>query len=191
MALALAGCSGGATTAVQTSAAVDSATEQSMITGTTVAPEGQSPVPLAVAPAPVDPIERAVQVGWTVARAQKCGFHFYPQKVRTNYLTYVANQGASPESLQKAERAYDFSRATVAKTIAKQPDYCSDKVLREVRTDLPKLVSGDFNVPVRKKKKEPVPANAGFFSAFATDIPADTKPMDRTKIFTPPGEMTQ
>ena len=37
-----------------------------------------------------DPLARPVQVAWTAARAQKCGFQFDAARLKTNYLTSEA-----------------------------------------------------------------------------------------------------
>lgn len=137
-----------------------------------------------------DPLSRAVQIAWTVARAQQCGFYFYPDKVRSGYLAYEAQQGASPDRLQKIERAYDYSRLSVQKKIDQQTDYCTENVVGEVREDLPKLLAGDFNVPQRQIKREtPKKSSGGLFSFLSSTQPAEPAPLDRSKVFTPPGEM--
>ncbi len=60
--------------------------------------------------APDDPQARAMQVGWTSARASYCGFIFDPAQLRASYLASEARAGKSPEEIAKLERAYDYTR---------------------------------------------------------------------------------
>ena len=106
------------------------------------------------APAPAaprnDPSSRAFQVGAVTARAQKCGFNFDAEKLRTSYLAAEAQLGTPVEEIAKAERLVGSARATVAKVIAPAEDYCSDERVAYIRGDLTRHLAGDFT-PGRPK----------------------------------------
>ena len=110
-----------------------------------------------IGPPPDDPTTRAVHVGVTVARAQKCGYFFDPQKVRSNFLATEAQRNAAPETLRKLETSFDFARNRVAQQIASNPAYCSAGRTATIKKDLNRYLAGDFTAPQRKK----VAANSG------------------------------
>lgn len=110
--------------------------------------------PAPAGPAPSDPTSRALQVGATSARAGHCGFFFDPAKLKASFLAAESAKGASPEQLQKVEREYDYVRASVAKKIAGEADYCSDPKAREIKSDLARHLAGDFTPPVKKEAAE-------------------------------------
>jgi len=182
----VAGCSGGG---------FSSLTTGSIFGGGSKAKKPRATVALSetagVPAAPVDPLTRSVQIGWTVARAEKCEFQFRPAKLKSDYLAFEANQGATPEQLQKIERAYDYSRLSVAKRIAPQKGYCTEPILKVVRADLPRLVAGDFNIPTRhpeadRKAAEEVAAGSFFLKSYKSGAP---ETLDRHSIFKPRDEM--
>jgi len=122
--------------------------------------------PVALSAPVVDPTARAVQVGATSARASRCGFYFDPGKLKQRFLQSEATLGATPEQMQKIEKEYDYIRAAVAASTAKQPDYCTDTQAATIKADLNRHMAGDFT-PAPKKAEEgggffggPVPSNA-------------------------------
>ena len=54
-----------------------------------------------------DPLAKPMQVGWTAARAQKCGFNFDVAGLKRNYLAAEAAQGAPQPQLLNLEKAYE------------------------------------------------------------------------------------
>ena len=103
-----------------------------------------------IAPPVVDATARALQVGATSARASRCGFYFDPGKLRAQFLAAETKQGTSPEVLQKAEREYDYTRASVAQSTAGDPNYCTDEKAAQIKVDLNRHLAGDFTPPAKK-----------------------------------------
>src|SRR6516225_570082 len=54
-----------------------------------------------------DPMARPVGVGWTSARAKRCGFYYDPVRLRTSYLAWERTQGRPADQLAKIEAVYD------------------------------------------------------------------------------------
>ena len=132
------------------------------------------------------PLDKAIHVGWTMARAQKCGFFFEPQKVHSNFLAYETQRGVSDQDVKRRDLTVRYTRAKVAKQIAPIEDYCSRTVLTEVREDLPKFLAGDFSGPARlppvKNKEE-----GGLFASL-TSGSTGVRQMTREELFTPPSD---
>ena len=129
----------------------------------------------AVPPPPETMTDRVVHVGTTAARAQRCGYVFDPAALRQSYLAFETQQGAAPEALAKAEKSYDYTFATVAKSIAGDSDYCSEQQTATIKRDLTNALAGDFSDPGKKAA-----ANVGLFTPRRTE-----KPMNREEIFDP------
>jgi hypothetical protein len=99
---------------------------------------------------PNDSTTRALYAAAVSARAAKCGFYFDPAKLRASFLAAEARQGTTPEQLEKIERAFDYTRHSIAARIAKEPDYCSDLKTRQIKADLARCLAGDFSPPPKK-----------------------------------------
>lgn len=140
----------------------------------------QSEATAAAAPPPPDPLARPIQVGWTLARAEKCGFVVDRNKIGQGYLAHEGQQGATPERLQQAQQALEYSRASTASKISGQSDYCSEQVLNELRADVPMIVAGNFALPDRTPKAKP---EVSIFDSLAVEAKVDE--FNRTEIFTP------
>jgi hypothetical protein len=134
---------------------------------------GGSPPPKA--PTAVnDTSARTLQVATTSARAAKCGYNFDQQKLRSSFL--AAEAAASPGTdMGKVQQAYDMTARRIAASIAKDEDFCSEDMTREIKADLSRHLSGDFTPRV---KYEPAPV--------ASATPSNP-PMDRERIFDPTG----
>ncbi len=148
-----------------------------------IRPGGQkSEVADSIPAKPQDPLARAVQVAWTSARAKKCGFYFHPQQLRASLVSFEQKQDASPEHLQSVNIAYDKTHDTISKKLQAFPlgEYCSDKVVEEVRKDLNRHLAGDFSPTVRKEEKKKKKAGI-----FARTDPSEIEPLNREKIFYP------
>ena len=98
---------------------------------------------------PQDPLARPIQVGWTSARATHCGFVFNPDQLRSNFMAAEARAGASPEQMQKIERAYDYTRDSVAATIKDDLGYCNKDRTAAIRRDLNRYLAGDYTPSAR------------------------------------------
>lgn len=96
-----------------------------------------------------DPLARPTQVGWTSARASRCGFIFDPDQLRANYLASEARAGKTPAEIAKLERAYDYTRASVTKTIEDDLSYCTKERTAAIRHDLNRYLAGDYTPSAR------------------------------------------
>jgi hypothetical protein len=117
-----------------------------------------------------DPMARPIQVAWTSARAQRCGFNFDTGKMRSSYLGYEQRQGAAGEQLVKIQNSYDTTFKTVSGRVSADPDYCTDKRSNQIKADLQRHLAGDYkpNLP-QPAKAEP---SCGIFGG-ACDSGAD------------------
>ena len=129
------------------------------------------------APPKVDePADRSLMVAATSARATRCGYNFDAARLRASYLAHERNLGTAPESVARAEKAYDLARDSVAKKIAGQEDYCSDATTAEIKRELSRHLAGNFDLPPKKA----APPQTGWFGSSSSQ-----PPMDREKIFNP------
>ena len=99
--------------------------------------------------APQDPLARPIQVGWTSARASHCGFVFNPDQLRSSFMAAEVRAGATPEQMQKIERAYDYTRETVLDTIKDNLKYCNKDRTAAIRRDLNRYLAGDYTPSAR------------------------------------------
>ncbi len=91
-----------------------------------------------------DPMARPVQVAWTSARAQKCGFNFDPAKLKAAYLAAEQRQGVQPAQLASYERAYDMTVTRVRDNIRSPQEYCTDRQSGAIKADLSRHLAGDY-----------------------------------------------
>jgi hypothetical protein len=127
----------------------------------------------AAAPPPETVTDRALHVGTTAARAQRCGYVFDANELRQSYLAFEAQQAADQRA--KAEQSYDFTVAKVAKGIATEADYCSEGQTAVIKRDLNQVLAGNYSSPTRAAQP-----NVGWWSASKSE-----KPLDREKLFRP------
>lgn len=121
-----------------------------------------------------------MHVGVTAARAQKCGYYFDPQQLRSNFLAAEAQRTTSPEALKKIETSYDFSNLRVSRQIASQEGYCDASRTANIKKDLTRYLAGDFSAP--KKKKVQV-ASGGVFGFLESD--AEPEKFNKEEVFDP------
>ncbi len=119
---------------------------------------------------------RPIQVAWTSARAEKCGFFFKPGQLKSYLLTHERKQGASSEQIQKIEQAYNYTRNTISKKLKTIEKYCTRKRVAEIRTDLKRHLAGDFSP--NQKPPEKIVENKGLDWDF-------TRPQDHSTIKIP------
>ncbi len=93
---------------------------------------------------PDDPLARPIQVAWTAARAQYCGFMFDAAKLKSDYLADETRRGADQDQIQKALKAYDYTYESVSETISEDASYCNKERLDAIRKDLRRYLSGDY-----------------------------------------------
>jgi hypothetical protein len=99
--------------------------------------------------APQDPLSRPIQVAWTSARASHCGFLFNPDQLRANFMAAEVSAGATPEQMQKIERAYDYTLESVRGTIKDDLAYCNKERTTAIRRDLNRYLAGDYTPSAR------------------------------------------
>ncbi len=99
--------------------------------------------------APDDPLARPTQVGWTSARATRCGFIFSPEQLRANFLGAEQASGRTPAEMRKIEKAYDYTRESVLATINDNPSYCNKERTDAIRLDLNRYLAGDYTPKAR------------------------------------------
>jgi hypothetical protein len=102
-------------------------------------------------PVPEDPMARPVQVAWTAARAKRRGFFFDPAKLRSTYLAYESSHGAAGDQLAKMQKTYDTTFTTISARVSALPEYCTDHVGAEIKTDLQRHLAGDYTPSPKKK----------------------------------------
>jgi len=118
-----------------------------------------------LAPPPDDPIERAVHVGATSARAQKCGYYFDPSQLKANFLTSETNRTPLPGMQGKLENAYNFSHNKITASIANAENYCTPDQTSKIKNNLTRYLAGDFSLPQKKQTA----TGGGFFETYADD----------------------
>jgi len=91
-----------------------------------------------------DPLSQPIQVGWTSARASYCGFVFNPTQLRSNFIAYVNREPISTDEKAKLVAAYDYTRASVLKSISADPNYCNKDRTTAIQKDLKAYLAGDF-----------------------------------------------
>ena len=99
------------------------------------------------APKPISASDRALQVAATTARAQRCGYYFEPEQLRAAYLASEQQAGLPPEQIAKITKEFDYSRSTVASTVAQDSNYCTEGRARDIKASLTRHLAGDFNPP--------------------------------------------
>jgi hypothetical protein len=102
-----------------------------------------------------DPMARPVQVAWTAARAEKCGFNFDGNRLKTNYLAFEQAQGADAAKLGNITKSYDMTMIKIKGSLASQEGYCTDKKSALIKADLQRHLAGNYepNFPEDKKSE--------------------------------------
>lgn len=99
-----------------------------------------------------DPMARPIQVAWTSARAQRCGFNFDPARLRSNFFAAEQRAGADVARIGQMEKVYDQTVVKVRASIDGGDTYCTDKKSAQIKADLNRHLAGDFapNFPENK-----------------------------------------
>jgi hypothetical protein len=116
-----------------------------------------------------DPMARPVQVAWTSARAQKCGFNFDATRLRANYIAYEQQQGGDPARLGNVEKTYDLTVNKIRETIGPADTYCTDKKSAVIKADLQRHLAGNYEPNFPEEKV----AQGGFFGKGADQTVQD------------------
>lgn len=96
------------------------------------------------------PMARPASVAWTAARAKRCGFFFDPVKLRASYMAYEARQPG--QDLAKVESTYDNTFKLILAKVSAEGDYCDETRSREIKAELARHLTGDFNPNLPKPK---------------------------------------
>lgn len=155
MAVGLSGCSGGG----------------GVSTASILGGEAAPTPPAGQASVVADPGERAFNAGAVTARAVRCGYNFDPAMVRSSYLAHEAALGAMPEQMGKLQQTYDVAHNGVAKAAGADANYCTDRRTRDIKTELGRLLAGNFEAPKKQVVKE-----EGLFSGWLDGGGSDTGP---------------
>ena len=141
---------------------------------TTGSLSGQQAAP--AAPKPATPIDRALHVAATSARAHKCGFYFDAAALRTNFLTAETTRGTPLETVTKAGQSYQFTETRVAASIKDSAAYCTKARTASIKKNLQQALAGNFEPPVKKAATQ-----QGIAQLIESDeLP---KPFDREAVF--------
>lgn len=99
---------------------------------------------------------RPVQVAWTAARAEKCGFNFNAAKLKADYMAFEQRSGADAGRMGQIDKTYDMTVAKIKGTIGAADTYCTDKTSGLIKADLQRHLSGNYepNFPEDKKVAE-------------------------------------
>lgn len=100
-----------------------------------------------------DPMARPVQVAWTSARAEKCGFNFDSARLKANYIAYEQAQGSDAARLGNITKSYDMTVVKIRSSLAGQEGYCTDRRSNEIKADLQRHLAGNYepNFPEDRK----------------------------------------
>jgi hypothetical protein len=103
-----------------------------------------------------DPMARPVQVAWTAARAEKCGFNFNAGKLKSDYIAFEQRGGADAARLGQIDKTYDTTVAKIKSTIGAADSYCTEKTANIIKADLQRHLRGDYeaNFPEDKRVAE-------------------------------------
>ena len=119
-----------------------------------------------------EPMARSMYAGWIAARAKRCGFNRDPDAIKSRYLAFEAKQGATSEQLANFEKSYRATFASTYEKLGADPDFCTNKIVGEVKLALQHQDAGDYaaNFPT------PEPNSCGYFGCPYPVPPA--KPFD-------------
>ncbi len=118
-----------------------------------------------------DPVSRALQVGSTAARAQKCGFNFDAAKLRTQFI--AAETAANPADTQKVSQIYDTAYRGISRAVAsKNEDYCSGGKVAAIKSALNRHMTGDYT----PDPPAPVAEEGGLFDGLGSSGNSDGIP---------------
>jgi hypothetical protein len=100
-----------------------------------------------------DPMARPIQVAWTSARAQRCGFNFDAARLRESFFAAEQRGGADLARIGQMQRVYDETVVKTRQTIEGGDSYCTDKKSAQIKGDLTRHLAGDFapNFPGQKE----------------------------------------
>lgn len=101
------------------------------------------------------PLARPKFAAWVSAGAKRCGFVREPATLKAGYLSFEARQGAAGEQLVGLERAYDVMWESTYEQIGKDPKFCSNKRVAEIKLALQRQDASDYNPNFPKPEIDP------------------------------------
>ena len=110
--------------------------------------------PVAAVPKPSTPVDRALHVAATSARAHKCGFYFDASALRTNFLAAEAALAPPAAELNKIGQSYDYTALKIAQSIKSTEKYCSKTRTASIKKSLQAALAGNFEPPPKKVTKK-------------------------------------
>jgi aerobic-type carbon monoxide dehydrogenase small subunit (CoxS/CutS family) len=119
---------------------------------------------------PDDPKAKAVQVAWTAARAQKCGYNFDAAKLKASYLASEVRAGAAQPQIAEFDKTYDTTFATVSTNIKADDTYCGERKTAAIKADLQRHLAGNYTPNMQQEKKV---AGGGFLDGLMSDAPPE------------------
>jgi hypothetical protein len=112
---------------------------------------GSKPDATAVATTPAppvirnDPTARALYVSRVAAKAQRCGFNFDADKLKSRFLAAEgAAAGTDVAELAKLDKIYAVSLSGTTKAVRADEAYCTDARTAHMKADLARHLAGDF-----------------------------------------------
>lgn len=130
-------------------------------------------------PKPSTPVDRALFVAATSARAQKCGFYFDAGTLRSNFLAAEATRGTSVETLATIGKSYDYTALKVAASIKDSEAFCGRARTASIRKSLQGALAGNFEPPPKKA----VASSGGIGDIFSYE--AEPEKFDTDALFDP------
>lgn len=141
---------------------------------------GAATAPAAAPIAKNDPVSRAIQVGTTAARAQKCGFNFDAAKMRTQFLAAESTTLTNATEITNIGRVYDTSYNGIVKAVVEQGQgYCSELKTKKIKEALNRHLAGDY----APDPPEPVQPEESLFGSFGTSSGVDKGPIDKKSAY--------
>ncbi|WP_295558841.1 hypothetical protein [uncultured Hyphomicrobium sp.] len=119
------------------------------------------------------PTDRAFFVGSVSARAAKCGYNFDPAKLKASYMANEMGRGTDTSQIEKI---YNVAYNGVMKAAVEDPNYCSDRKTQAIKTDLNRLLAGDFEPPQKAMVAQKAEDEGGFFDDFFSGSSNDSGP---------------
>ncbi|MFA5949550.1 MAG: hypothetical protein WC807_04640 [Hyphomicrobium sp.] len=131
------------------------------------------------APPPSSPTSRALNVGAVTARALKCGYNFDPARLKAAFIANETAVGTPVAEIETLEKVYNVGLNGVNKVASTEEGYCSEKKTKEIKSDLNRLLAGDFTPVVRKAAQQDDGVITGLFGGNAgnTDDGVNTGPL--------------
>ena len=140
---------------------------------------GAAPVSGALAVQPqVTASQRVARASVRAAEAVKCGYNVDPAKLRSGYLAYEGNQGATVEEMDKIAKTYDASFRITLAQIKPNEDYCTAQRTAEIKADLARHLSGDYSIPVKPTTTAAKTDDGGFWGWLKSGEPSGRETLD-------------